>query len=84
MSRFACIHLLLGCLVRSTNVTLVNKLSLEMLRLHMISHISFPNVFKLEANATNETRLARFIFKLMWENILEKIRRVFNTWKNIE
>jgi len=49
----------------------------------MIPHVSFPNVFKLEANAADETRFARIIFKLMWEDILEKIRRVFNTWKNI-
>ena len=66
--------------MRSTNVTFINKLSLEMLGLHMVPHISFPNVFKLEANTTNEARLARFIFKQMGKNILEKIRRIFNTW----
>ena len=49
----------------------------------MIPHISFPNVFKLEANATNEAGLARLILKEMWKGVLEKIRRVFNTWNNI-
>ena len=83
MLRLAGVHLLLRVLVRSTNITLINKLSLEMLRLHMIPHISFPNVFKLEANATNEAGLARLILKEMWKGILEKIRRVFNTWNNI-